>query len=447
MEKYQSYKPSNVEWIGEIPSHWKLTRTKYFSTFRNGYSFKSEDWVDDGIPVIRMSNIGDDGKIKLNSKNLNFVEHKNISSLSDFIIQKGDILISMTDMNPEMLWLGSTILFNEEGNWLLNQRVGNIRITKEYVDRKYFHYLSNSDIVRNQLKTSVYPNVQTNLSTEPIKNELIYLPPISEQSQIVQFLDEKTELIDKLISTKERKITLLKEQRTSLINQFVTKGLNPNVKMKDSGVEWIGEIPEHWISLGFTKIIKIRHGYQFREYDFTDNGIKIVKITQLDKEGYLNLDNCSFIDEKRLDEFERILIEENDVLMCLTVGTIGKIIKVGKVDEPLVQNYRVGHFSPLNNNIINDYVFWFMSSSLTTSQMFSEIRETGQPNIGMEDFGKMKVILPPMSEQIEIVRHLEFKTKEIDDLVSLEQKKIDLLKEYRQSLILEVVTGKIKVTN
>jgi type I restriction enzyme S subunit len=253
-------------------------------------------------------------------------------------------------------------------------------------------------------------------------------------------------LIDKLISTKERKITLLREQRTSLINQVVTKGLNPNVKMKKSGVEWIGEIPEHWITLGFTKIIKIRHGYQFREYDFTDEGIKIVKITQLDKDGYLNLDNCSFINDNRLDEFERILIKENDVLMCLTGGTIGKIIKVGKVTEPLVQNYRVGHFSPLNNNISNDYVFWYMTSSLTTSQMFSEIRETGQPNIGMEDFGKMKVILPPLSEQIEIVKLLELKTKEIDDLVQLEKNKIDLLKEYRQSLISEVVTGKIKVT-
>jgi type I restriction enzyme S subunit len=160
----------------------------------------------------------------------------------------------------------------------------------------------------------------------------------------------------------------------------------------------------------------------------------------------LNLDNCSFIDDKRIDEFEKILIKENDVLMCLTGGTIGKIIKVGKVNEPLVQNYRVGHFSPLNDKIKNDYVFWFMTSSLTTSQMFSEIRETGQPNIGMEDFGKMKVILPPLSEQIEIVKHLVLKTKEIDDLVSMEQKKIDLLKEYRQSLILEVVTGKINVT-
>jgi type I restriction enzyme S subunit len=210
---------------------------------------------------------------------------------------------------------------------------------------------------------------------------------------------------------------------------------------RPSGVEWIGEIPEHWITLSFTKIIKIRHGYQFREYDFTDSGIKIIKITQLDRDGFLNLENCSFIDSNRIDEFERILIYQDDILMCLTGGTIGKIIKVGEVNESLIQNYRVGHFSPLNNKILNDYIFWFMTSSLTTSQMFSEIRETGQPNIGMEDFGKMKVILPPISEQEQIVTYLDEKTTIIDKLISTKQRKVELLKEQRTTLINQVITN------
>jgi type I restriction enzyme S subunit len=131
--------------------------------------------------------------------------------------------------------------------------------------------------------------------------------------------------------------------------------------------------------------------------------------------------------------------------MCLTGGTIGKIIKVGKVDEPLVQNYRVGHFSSLNSQIKNDFIFWFMSSQFLISQIFYEIRENGQPNIGIEDFRKMKLTIPPINEQQEIVEYLDKHTKEIDDLVQLEQKKIELLKEYRQSLISEVITGKIKV--
>lgn len=445
MNKYQSYKSSGVEWIGDIPSDWGVYRLGMLGTFSSSGIDKNSN---DNEVSVRMVNYTDlvQGKnhypIQTGDKEYMRVTTPD-SKLREHRLNKGDMVFIPSSETEVDLGYSSLIDFDED-DIVYSYHILRFRFNKE-VYHFYKKYLVNHFSVLNQFSSEGKGTTRQIIGRNVFNNVRVVLPPLSEQHQIVQFLDEKTELIDKLISTKERKIYLLKEQRTSLINQVVTKGLIPNVKMKDSGVEWIGEIPEHWVTLGFTKIIKIRHGYQFREYDFTDEGIRIVKITQLDKDGYLNLDNCSFIDDKRLDEFKRILIKENDVLMCLTGGTIGKIIKVGKVNEPLVQNYRVGHFSPLNDKIINDYVFWFMTSSLTTSQMFSEIRETGQPNIGIEDFGKMKVILPPLSEQIEIVKHLELKTKEIDDLVQLEQKKIDLLKEYRQSLISEVVTGKIKV--
>ena len=275
--------------------------------------------------------------------------------------------------------------------------------------------------------------------------ELPY-PPLSEQQQIVSFLDTKTSLIDSLIEKTQRKIELLKEKRTSLINELVTKGLNPNVEMKDSGVEWIGEIPSHWVESQFKYYIKLRHGHQFRDGDFTEEGIKIIKITQLDKGGFLNLSNCTTIDKERLTDFEDILIFENDILMCLTGGTIGKIIKVGKVDEPLLQNYRVGHFSPIDSKSMgNNYMFYLMSSEVIIGQIFYDVRETGQPNIGMEDMNRMRICIPPISEQQKIVVYLDEQTQLIDKTVSFEKKRIELLKEYRQSLISEVVTGKRKV--
>jgi type I restriction enzyme S subunit len=452
MNKYQLYKPSSVEWIDEIPSHWKLTKTKYFSLFRNGYSFKSEDWVDDGVPVIRMSNIGEDGKIKLNPKNLNFIGNEKVSSLSDFIIQKGDILISMTDMNPEMLWLGSTIIFNEEGNWLLNQRVGNIRITKEYVNRKYYHYLSNSDVVRNQLKTSVYPNVQTNLSTEPIKNELIYLPPLQEQHQIVEFLDEKTELIDKLISTKERKISLLKEQRTSLINQVVTKGLNPNVKMKDSGVEWIGEIPEHWTtqpikylkSLSPDSIVDGPFGSSVNvNEDYGDYEIPVVRTTNITDKGFDDRD-LRFMKRDKYLELLRHNVLPNDVLFS-KVGTIGNVcLFPERYKEGILSTTGSCRIRVDDTKVNRD---WFVYVLLKHKMEFKFLSgQNVQPFLNMTTIKDVKLEVPPLGEQNQIVEYLDSKTKEIDDLVQLEKKKIDLLKEYRQSLISEVVTGKIKVT-
>ena len=199
MNSYSSYQNISDGWIDKIPKHWGTIKTKYVSEFRNGFSYKSDEWKEVGIPVIRMSNIGEDGKLKITNKNLKYVSSESYENTKNYLIKKNDILISMTDMNPLMLWLGSTIIFDSDELYLQNQRVGNIRITDQNVNSKFYHYMSNTDIVRNQLKVSVYPNVQTNLSTEPIKNEVFPLPPLPEQTQIVSFLDNKTQKIDKLI--------------------------------------------------------------------------------------------------------------------------------------------------------------------------------------------------------------------------------------------------------
>ena len=275
MNSYSSYQNISDGWIDKIPKHWGTIKTKYVSEFRNGFSYKSDEWKEVGIPVIRMSNIGEDGKLKITNKNLKYVSSESYENTKNYLIKKNDILISMTDMNPLMLWLGSTIIFDSDELYLQNQRVGNIRITDQNVNSKFYHYMSNTDIVRNQLKVSVYPNVQTNLSTEPIKNEVFPLPPLPEQTQIVSFLDTKTQKIDELIEKTEQKIELLKEKRTSLINHCVTKGLNPNVEMKDSGVEWIGEIPRDWdfIPLKHICYMKGRIGWKgLKQEEFLDDG-------------------------------------------------------------------------------------------------------------------------------------------------------------------------------
>jgi restriction endonuclease S subunit len=134
--------------------------------------------------------------------------------------------------------------------------------------------------------------------------------------------------------------------------------------------------------------------------------------------------------------------------MCLTGGTIGKIIRVGEVNEPLLQNYRVGHFSSGDNEkISDDYIFWLMSSESIISQIFFQMRETGQPNIGMDDFGRMRITIPPINEQGKIVNYINKKTIEISKLIMKSKQEIELLKEYKTALISEVVTGKIDVRN
>jgi type I restriction enzyme S subunit len=429
MRKYDSYKKSTFDWMGEIPSHWILTKNRYgFQKYSNG---KNES---DDTPVLSLTTRG--VKVKTN---LSFGKSTE-SYVGHQLVEKGDIVFTPRDFDQTPILSDVSNFFGCISNLYIVDKTKEI-VLNHYVNYYWYGLKYSVDYFKNFSHGMRYSFNRFQFDEIPL-----LLPPLSEQQQIVSFLDTKTSLIDSLIEKTYRKIELLKENRTSLINEVVTKGLNPNVEMKDSGVEWIGEIPSHWDTSFFRYYIKLRHGYQFREYDFTDEGIKIVKITQLHKDGYLDISNCSTIDSTRLNEFSDITIKEKDILMCLTGGTIGKIIRVGKVSEPLLQNYRVGHFTTKDTNILSDnFLFYLMSSEVIIGQIFYDVRETGQPNIGLEDMNRMRICLPPLSEQNEIVSYLDEHTQLIDKTISLEERRIDTLKEYRQSLISEVVTGKRKV--
>jgi type I restriction enzyme S subunit len=430
MRKYPKLKDSGVEWIGKIPNHWEVSRCKWIFISVN----------EKGHPNEPLLSVTQDKSLVRRDENEQRVWNPT-SDISGYkLVLEEDFVISLRSFE------GGIEFSSVRG--IVSPAYSVFRSLNPNSNEFNKHLFKSKDFISalNTLTTGIRQG--KNISYEDFSSLLIPIPPLPEQQQIVTYLDHKTTLIDQIISGSEKKIELLQEKRTATINHAVTKGLNPKVKMKDSGVEWIGEIPEGWEVGKFNYYISIRHGYQFRDYDFTEEGIKVVKITQLHKDGYLDLSNCSFIDDARLSSFEDIVIQERDILMCLTGGTIGKIIRVGTVTEPLVQNYRVGHFSSKNEEVIlNDYLFLLMTSNVINGQIFYEIRETGQPNIGIEDFRKMKITIPPIKEQQQIVTYLDQKTKEIDDLIASEKKRIELLKEYRQSLISEVVTGKIKVTN
>lgn len=431
MIPYSSYIDSGVEWIGEIPSHWDTRKVKYIFEIKKNIS------GEEGYDVLSVTQQGIKIKDIITGKgqlSMDYTKYQ-IVNIGDFVMNHMDLLTGYVDISN---YLGVTSP---------DYRVFSL-VDEHCVDRYYLYLFQMG--YKNKIfygfgqGSSMFGRWR--LPSEEFNNFKFPYPIYEEQKQIVSFLDYKTQQIDDLIEKTEKKIELMKEKRTSLINHCVTKGLNPSVEMKDSGVEWIGEIPKGWNVSKFNFYIQLRHGYQFREYDFTDEGIKIVKITQLHKDGYLDISNCSFIDESRIDEFPDIVIRENDILMCLTGGTIGKIIRVGIVKEPLLQNYRVGHFSSKKQDRIRDgYIFWLMTSDVINGQIFYEIRETGQPNIGLEDFGKMKICLPTIPEQTQIIEYLDEHTQKIDSTIEKETQRIELLKEYRQSLISEVVTGKIDV--
>lgn len=428
MRKYQSYKQSGVEWIGEIPSHWDFIKTNILTDNLDGK------------------------RVPLNSEERGRMEGEypywGSNGVVDYVNQflfNEEIVLVGEDGSPFFDKLKDVSFYINEPVWVNNHI--HILKPKERILPKYLTHSFNCV----DYKEYITGSTRDKLTQSDLKRISHCVPPLSEQYQIVQFLDEKTELIDRLISINERKITLLKEQRTSLINQVVTRGLNPNVKMKDSGVEWIGEIPEDWIISKIKHNVGIRTGYSFKSDEFVDNSfqndkVPVIRISNI-QDGFIDLDGSVYLPLSYTERFQDFTLFKGDILICLTGSLTGK---VGIFEHDLgLLNQRVGKFYFKNENkVLKKYFSYFIKQELVQKlikQMGEGISENF-PNVSHLDVIELNFPIPSFEEQNQIVEFLDFKTKQIDDLVSLVQKKIDLLKEYRQSLISEVVTGKIKVT-
>ena len=422
MKKYDSYKDSGIEWIGEIPNHWNISRYRYFYFSNMGVTLLKEDVKEDGIYPVYSATETD--------VLFGYVDEASV------ILNEGDIVIPARGNSIGHIKVVTSPSTSTQTT-IYSKKISQ-NIETNFV--KYFLQGLREHLF--QFDRTAIPQITVN----QVKNNPLVIPPPEEQIAIAHYLDRKTAEIDELIADKKRLLELYEEEKNAIINQAVTKGINPDVPMKDSGIEWLGEIPEHWETVNFNHYVFLRHGYQFRNFDFTSTGIKVIKITQLKASGELEVNDVSYISEDRLDEFRDILIVEGDILMALTGGTIGKIIRAPEIEEPLLQNYRVGNFFPKKELITKDFLFWVLSSDLILKQIFYDQRETGQPNIGKEDFGRMFFVLPSSTnEQDKIVEFIKSEINRIDAKKAKTKKLIDLLTEYRTALISEVVTGKIKV--
>ncbi len=438
MNKYQSYKPSGVEWIGEIPNEWSTKRLIYSFKIQKGKipSELLDEPIVNGLPYLSMD-------VLRGNEPTEFSIDKNIVEVKD-----GDIGILWDGSNS-----GEIIKINRNG--ILSSTVSLLTIIDQGLNKEFGYYLLK--LFENDFKSNTTGMGIPHVNGNYVRETKLIIPPILEQLQIVQFLDEKTELIDKLISTKERKITLLKEQRTSLINEVVTKGLNPNVKMKDSGIEWIGEIPEHWLLISLHKLLQTNrldfqdgnHGGEYpNPEEFIKNGVPFIKPRDI-QDGKVEWLDCDRLPFERTTKFRIGFSNNDDVLLVNRGGSIGKVCYVTDYDNEypyFIINPQVTYLRG-KNGLSSKYVFYITKSDVFRCGVDLVLGHGSTfPFLGLSNMSDFKMVLPPFEEQNKIIEYLDSKTKEIDDLVQLEQKKIDLLKEYRQSLISEVVTGKIKVT-
>jgi type I restriction enzyme S subunit len=425
MPRYKAYKDSGIEWIGEIPEHWEAYRFSSVGHFFKGIGIKKDEVKSTGSPCIRYGEIYT-AYDRIVYSPVSFIsEETTINSVKGI---KGDILIAgsgetIEDIGRAILYYGETTIY--VGGDIIVLRLRNI------INALFLSYVVNAPYVQYHKSLVGKGEIIVHIYAKDIKVIRFVLPPPEEQTQIVQYLDKKTSLIDELISLKERKIELLKEKRTALINHVVTKGLNPNVKMKDSGIEWIGEIPEHW------EVKKMKYAV-FHSTEKALPPTDAIKISPENVES--NTGKC--LNYRSEYEGEGYSFTKGDLLLNKLRIYLKKIL-FAELD-----GFSMGEMLVLRckSTLYNRYFYYLLFNQGLID--FLDAQSTGikMPRVSPEIILNTRIIYPPKSEQTQIVKYLDKKTKKIDNQLTLEQKKIDLLKEYRQSLISEVVTGKIKVT-
>lgn len=433
---YAEYKDSNVDWIGDIPLSWRLLKSKFiFSRINNQSTTGSEELlsVSEYYGVKPKKETIKEGEFISRSESL--IGYKKCS--------KNDLV-----MNIMLAWKKGLGVTDYDGIVSPAYEIFNINTELSYP--QYMNYLLRTDLFASEFKRHSYGVIDSRLRLYPdnFKEIECILPPLEEQKQIANYLDKKTSKIDTTIAKNKELIQLLEEKRTALINQVVTKGLNPEVPMKDSGIEWIGEIPEHWRVIKFTNIIKsITKGATPTSYgfDFEDDGINFVKIESISDDGHINLTKVSHISDECNNFLSRSKLKNNDILFAIAGATIGKVGLVTENILPANTNQALAIIRLNKNWALLKFIYYILNSKYIKNQLSILMVQSAQPNLSMESIKEFKVIIPSINEQKRIIEYLDKEIEKLNNAIDKIKENIGLLEEYKTSLIHHVVTGKIDV--
>ncbi len=444
-QSYQRYKDSGVEWLGEIPEHWEVKKLKFVGDIYAGISGKKGDdfskEYSEGIKsFIPFTNICNNLKIDKNQYQYVKIDERENQNR----VKKNDILFLMSSETLDDIAKCSIYLGNDNELYL-NSFCKGFRITNSDLNPEYVNYLLSSRVYRNYFSLVGRGFTRINLKQEYINDAIISIPPLPEQTAIANFLDDKTAKIDQAIGIKEQQIALLKERKQILIHKAVTRGLDDNVPLKDSGVEWIGEIPEHWEVKRIKHVTnKIGSGVtpSGGGTTYLDEGIPLLRSQNIffDK---IELDGVAYISDIVHHSMSNSQVFKGDVLLNITGGSIGRCYYVD-FDIPLNVNQHVCILRP-NNKITTLYLNSLIASEIGQNQIWFHQQGGGREGLNFQSLKNFSIPYPPLPEQKEISDYIETASQKIETAISLKQQEIEKLKEYKSSLINSVVTGKVRV--
>ena len=427
-QQYAEYKDSGYFHLGEIPKDWKILKLKHLTRCLDGQR----------IPLNAIERGEKKGNIPYWGAN------KIVDYVDDWIFYEQLILLG--EDGAPFFDPNKDVAFLVNGKIWPNNHVHVLRPFKKLVNPTFLTYAINC----TDFSLYISGSTRDKLNQSDMDNICIRYCSQAEQTQIANFLDYETAKIDSLIEKQQQLIQLLKEKRQAVISHAVTKGLNPNVPMKDSGVEWLGEVPEHWTVSKLKYFASIQGGFAFSSDLFIEEGTQVLRIGNV-YQNSLSLDRQPiFIASDLVKNFQDFIVKKDDVLMSLT-GTLGKrdygfAIKV-ETDDQYLLNQRVAKISP-NKKIDTDFMVYVLWSESYLTQLYSLPSGTKQANLSNSDVLGIEIVIPPtMEEQKDIARYIKEKLAKFDEMILKAESAIQLMQERRTALISSAVTGKIDVRN
>ena len=427
-----------MTWEEENGHTFKKKKLKYIvSTPITDGPHETPELLDEGIPFLSAESVKN-GILDFNYK-------RGYISLSDHKLfckkvrpQKNDIFIAKSGATT-----GNCGIVTTDKEFSIWSPLALIRCDNISVLQKFIYYYSLCYSFTHQVEQSWSYGTQQNIGMGVLGNLYVTLPSSNEQQSIVDYLDKECAQIDSIAADLEKQIALLQQYKKSLITETVTKGLDKSVPMKDSGVEWIGKIPEHWDVEPIKYRVTFHNGDRGENYpsksELQSEGIPFINAGHLEGDG-LNMDNMDYISEEKYRIMGGVKLRPGDILYCLR-GSVGKNAIVdmnqGTVASSLVAIRSV--------RILAEYLYYCLNSHIEEVQRYLWDNGTAQPNLSADNLGKYKFCIPPVEEQKAIVKYLNNICSQIDNLVIGKKKQLSTIQQHKKSLIYEYVTGKKRV--
>ncbi|MHB9130365.1 MAG: restriction endonuclease subunit S [Armatimonadota bacterium] len=432
LKPYPVYKDSGVPWLGKLPAQWDIRRGKFF--FRE-IDERSETGEEELLSVSHKT-----GVTPRSQKNVTMFMAESYTGHK--LCRPGDIVI-----NTMWAWMAALGVSNYAG--IVSPSYGVYRqLEKDNI---------NSIFLDNLLRTPQYSSEYVCRSTGVNSSRLrlypedfldipIICPPANEQQQIVSFLQATYYRIRRFIRAKRRLIELLNEEKQAIINRAVTRGLEPHVRMKPSGIEWLGEVPEHWnvkrLKMLVTEAVAGPYGSSLTKAMYTSQGYRVYGQQQVIPDDFTVGDY--FISEEKFAEMQRYQVYPGDVLISV-MGTVGRVAVVPESVEPGIINPRLVRYKPDTKQVLARYLQLAIQSVPVQVQLNEAAKGTTMAGLNMQIIGKLMLSIPPLNEQADILNELHTSTDGLASMVDRVKREIDLIREYRTRLIADVVTGKLDV--